>query len=185
MDHVGNLGVLRKDMPIVALPESMAILKGMQDTGNTSLDTSITYIALRKPDDEGLYLAAADGNYLGKDFYCTEPPSDGLLSLLSSRPGQDAPRVKKKLEPGQCKHYSEIDLPFEVTAYPVDHSIYGAMAYLLQGDMTVAYIGDFRMHGKQRDKTRKFVKAAKDASLTLDIRRMKHIAIARMGKNLQ
>jgi ribonuclease J len=168
MDHAGNLGVLRRDIPIVASPESIAILKGMQDTGNTSLDTSITYIALRKPDDdEGLFLAAADGNYLGKDFYCTEQPSNGLLSLLSSRPGQDAPKVRKKLEPGHCKHYSELDLPFEVTAYPVDHSIYGPMAYILQGEMTIAYTGDFRLHGKQGDKTRKFVQAAKDASVLI------------------
>jgi ribonuclease J len=130
----GNLGVLRKDIPIVASPESMAILKGMPDSSNTSLDTSTTYIALRKPDgDEGLYLAAANGNYLGKDFYCTEPPSDGLLSFLSNRPGQDAPRARKKLEPGQCTHYKNLDLPFEVTAYPVDHSIFGAVAYILQG----------------------------------------------------
>jgi ribonuclease J len=168
MDHAGNLGVLRKDIPIVASPESMAILKGMHDSSNTSLDTSTTYVALRKPDDaEGLYLAAADGNYLGKDFYCTEQPSDGLLSFLSSRPGQDAPKTRKKLEPGQCEHYKELDLPFEVTAYPVDHSIFGAVAYILQGETTVAYTGDFRLHGKQGDKTRKFVQAAKDASVLI------------------
>jgi ribonuclease J len=44
MDHAGNLGVLRKDMPIVASPQSIVILKGMQDTTNSSLDTDTTYI---------------------------------------------------------------------------------------------------------------------------------------------
>ena len=51
MDHAGNLGVLKKDIPIVASPESIAILKGMQDTGSTSLDTSSTYIASESPID--------------------------------------------------------------------------------------------------------------------------------------
>ena len=33
MDHCGNIGMLRKDIPIVASRESIAIMKGMQDTG--------------------------------------------------------------------------------------------------------------------------------------------------------
>ena len=49
-------------------------------------------------------------------------------------------------------------------AYEVDHSIYGAVGYVLKGDTTVAYTGDFRLHGRRQEKTRAFVRAAKDAS---------------------
>ncbi|MDD1751471.1 MAG: hypothetical protein LUQ38_00070 [Methanotrichaceae archaeon] len=69
----------------------MVIIKGKQDTTNSSLDTDTTYISLRKPDDKpGLYLGSAGGNYLGKDLCCTEPHADELLSFLSSRLGQNA-----------------------------------------------------------------------------------------------
>ena len=36
MDHGGNIGMLRKDIPIVASPESIGIMKGLQDTGLSS-----------------------------------------------------------------------------------------------------------------------------------------------------
>jgi ribonuclease J len=58
-------------------------------------------------------------------------------------------------------------LPFETSAYPVDHSILGATAYILRGETTVAYTGDFRLHGKNGDLTREFVKQAKDASILI------------------
>ncbi|MCJ7445334.1 MAG: MBL fold metallo-hydrolase [Methanotrichaceae archaeon] len=169
MDHCGNLGVLRKDIPIVASPESIVIMKGMQDTGTTSIESDTTYLSMRQPgDDLGLYLESiASMNYLGKDLYCTEMPSEGLLSFLSTRPGQDAPKARKKLEPSSCAHYTEMDLPFEVSAHPVDHSILGATAYILRGDTTIAYTGDFRLHGKNGESTRKFVNQAKDASILI------------------
>lgn len=33
MGHCGNIGMLREDIPIVASPESIVIMKGMQDSG--------------------------------------------------------------------------------------------------------------------------------------------------------
>jgi ribonuclease J len=32
MDHCGNIGTLRKEIPIIASPETIVIMKGMQDT---------------------------------------------------------------------------------------------------------------------------------------------------------
>jgi hypothetical protein len=43
MDHCGNIGMLRKDIPIVASPESIAIMKGLQDTGVSSLESDSSY----------------------------------------------------------------------------------------------------------------------------------------------
>ncbi|MCJ7445999.1 MAG: MBL fold metallo-hydrolase [Methanotrichaceae archaeon] len=169
MDHAGNLGVLRKEIPIIASPESIVIMKGMQDTGTSSIESDTTYFSMRQPGDIlGLYLeSVALKNYIGKDLYCTEPLTDGLLSFLSSRPGQDSPKARKKLEPGKCADYKDATLPFEVSAHPVDHSLLGATAYLLRGDTTIAYTGDFRLHGKNGESTRKFVNQAKDASVLI------------------
>ncbi len=55
-------------------------------------------------------------------------------------------------------------LPFEIEGFEVDHSIYGATAYLLYGDTAIAYTGDIRLHGKKGDETRKFIKEARNAS---------------------
>src|SRR5512137_650008 len=57
MDHCGNIGTLRKDIPIVASPETIVIMKGMQDTVNASIEGDTTYFSPRRPaDDLGLYL---------------------------------------------------------------------------------------------------------------------------------
>ena len=168
MDHCGNIGMLRKDIPIVASPGTIAIMKGMQDTASTSLEGDTTYFSPRQPSDElGLYLSSvATMNYQGRDFCCTEKPSEGLTNFLSRKPGQDGKRAKK-LEPGTCNFYDNAAFPFEISAHPVDHSIFGATAYILRGDTTVAYTGDFRLHGKNGESTRDFVKKAKDSSVLI------------------
>ena len=141
MDHCGNIGTLRKEIPIIASPETIVIMKGMQDTVNASIEGDTAYISPRKPaNDLGLYLeSVASMNYLGRDFYCTKEPSEELTTFMSRRPGQDAPRARKKLEPGQCSYYDNAGFPFEISAHLVDHSIFGATAYILKGNTTVAY----------------------------------------------
>jgi ribonuclease J len=168
MDHCGNIGMLRKDIPIVASPESIVIMKGMQDTASTSLEGDTTYFSPRQPSDElGLYLSSVAGmNYQGRDFCCTEEPSEALACFLSRRPGQDGKRAKK-LDPGKCCGFDNAAFPFEISAHPVDHSIFGATAYILRGETTVAYTGDFRLHGKQEQSTREFIKHAREASVLI------------------
>jgi ribonuclease J len=63
--------------------------------------------------------------------------------------------------------YDDAAFPFEISAHPVDHSIFGATAYILRGEMTIAYTCDFRLHGKNGDATREFVSKAKDASVLI------------------
>lgn len=168
LDHCGNIGMLRKDIPVVASPESIAIMKGMQDTGVTSLETDTAYFSPRQPtDDLGLYLSSIAGmSYQGRDFCCTEEPSQALTGFLSRKPGQDGKRAKK-LEPGKCCCFDNAAFPFEISAHPVDHSILGAVAYILRGETTVAYTGDFRLHGKKEAATREFVRQARDASVLI------------------
>ena len=168
LDHCGNIGMLRKDIPLVASPESMVIMKGMQDTGVSSLETDTAYFSPRQPKNgQGLYLSSvADMAYQGRDFCCTKEPSQALTSFLSRKPGQEGKRAKK-LEPGKCCCFDNAAFPFEITAHPVDHSIFGASAYILRGETTVAYTGDFRLHGKKEEATREFVRRAKDASVLI------------------
>ena len=168
MGHCGNIGMLRKEIPIVASKESIVIMKGVQDTGTSSLETDLAYFSPRQQaDDLGLYLSSIAGmSYQGRDFCCTEEPSEALISFLSRKPGQDGKRAKK-LEPGTCSFYDNAAFPFEVSAHPVAHSIFGSTAYILRGETTIAYTGDFRMHDGNGDATPTFINKAKDASVLI------------------
>jgi len=170
LDHCGNIGMLRMDIPVVASPESIVIMKGMQDAGVTSLESDTAYLSPRRPTDEmGLLLGSvASMNYQGRDFCCTEEPCEALTTFLSRKPGQNGRRAKK-LEPGNCCCFDNaaLEVPFDISAHPVDHSIFGAVAYILRGDTTVAYTGDFRLHGKNEQSTREFIRQAKDASVLI------------------
>jgi ribonuclease J len=170
LDHCGNLGLLRGEMPIVASQTSVAILKALRDTAPSSMGSEVTYYSEKKPVEgcEGLVLESDySSNYVSRDFYCVTEPSDGLKNFVSGRPGEKS--AKKKVEPGKLCHMDELDLPFEVSAFPVDHSLYGAVGYILKAKAgpTIAYTGDFRLHGINAEMTRKFIANAKEASVLI------------------
>jgi len=55
---------------------------------------------------------------------------------------------------------------FRVTAHPVDHSVYGAMAFLVEADgQRLLYTGDLRFHGRKPGMARQLVKIATQAPL--------------------
>jgi ribonuclease J len=165
LDHSGNIGLLKKSIPIIASPISLAIMKGMQDAGISNLDNEITYMSPRIPAGDGLILSSdRKSSHEGRNFFCTSTPGSGLLELLAHRPGEGGKGAKQYV-PGSCLPLTNADLPFKVSACEVDHSIFGSVGYLLEGDTTLAYTGDFRLHGKLGDKTRDFVHRAKDASV--------------------
>ena len=165
VDHFGNIGMLDEKIPIVASPVSLAIMKGMQDTSPTIGSDTVYFSKKEANDENGLLLKSGKDSYQGRDFYCTAKPSEAMCSFLSMRPSGE--KARKALVPGILSSYDNLNLPFKVRAYEVDHSIYGACAYLLTGQETIAYTGDFRLHGKHGDKTRKFMNAAKDASVLI------------------
>jgi ribonuclease J len=143
--------LLREDIPIVASPESIIIMKGRQDIGISSHEKDTAYFSPRQPtDDLGLYLSSiASASYQGRDFCCTEEPSEALTAFISRKPGQDGRRAKK-LDPGNCCSYDNAAFPFEISAYPVAPRSSWPPPTILRGDTTVAYTGDFRLHGKKR-----------------------------------
>lgn len=56
--------------------------------------------------------------------------------------------------------------PLKITAYPVDHSVYDAMAFLVEGDgQRLLYTGDLRFHGRKPGMMQQLIKASKRAPL--------------------
>jgi ribonuclease J len=75
------------------------------------------------------------------------------------------PRARqRKLHPG----VPQLIGGFKVTAHPVDHSVYGAAAFLIEAaGRRVLYSGDLRLHGRKPGMARSLVEAAAVAPLDL------------------
>jgi ribonuclease J len=165
MDHCGEIGVLNEAIPLVASPTSIAIIKGMQDTAGSSYGRDTVYFTKKELMDNGLQFTTGGDYRCCRNFYATTPPPDDLKEFMATKPGEKT--AKKKLKAGILASHKDLNLPFDVTAYDVDHSIFGASAYLLKGETTLAYSGDLRLHGNLGNETKKFVSAAKEASVLI------------------
>lgn len=161
LDHCGNAGYLHESIPIVASSITLAVLKAMRDSGKHGIGCELPYHSpkISCEDRRILKSQSKSSPYKGRDCVCIDEVSEELREFLYHKPG------RKKLEIGNICHISEFESQFDVKAYEVDHSIYGAVAYVLEGDFAIAYTGDFRLHGKSADKTRRFVKEAKNARI--------------------
>jgi ribonuclease J len=75
----------------------------------------------------------------------------------------EVPRGRRRtLEPGVPVTIRD----FRVTAYPVDHSVYDAMAFLIEADgQRLLYTGDLRFHGRKPGMAGQLAKIAKAAPL--------------------
>ena len=113
-----------------------------------------------KKEDERILLTSnkREGRFLRK-FIPTERIHNNILEFMGTIPGRNNETMASmdELE----------NLPWEIKGYPVDHSIYGSTGYIIGEDMTIAYTGDFRLHGEQGYLTEEFAKRAKDASLLI------------------
>ena len=153
LDHTGSLGYLRSDLPVVASAATAAIAKAMQDTGQAGVDGEVAYCRPRTS-KEGMVKADSKGAYRRRPFWLLE----GGLPTFSGR----SPAKTKALEgPPWRVDTSSLPLnPFGVTAYPVDHSIPGALAFALDTpEGLVVYTGDLRRHGRWGDRTEAFLRA--------------------------
>ncbi len=82
-------------------------------------------------------------------------------SLFARQP--DVPRLRRRtLAPGNPVTVGG----FRVTAYPVDHSVFDAMAFLVEADgQRLLYTGDLRFHGRKPGMARQLAKIAKAVPL--------------------
>jgi len=169
LDHVGNITLLDENIPIIGSPTTIAILKALNDTskGGNHFGIELPYYKIRRVKDSEGYIIEADrkANYHSRKVVLVEN-AQSLRKFHFYRPGQESPKAKKII-PNEVKTLDEEDLGFEVKAFNVDHSIYEATAYIIEGDVSLAYTGDFRLHGKKGDETRKFIKAAKSSSILI------------------
>jgi ribonuclease J len=167
LDHMGNIGLLDRTIPVVTTPMTAAIIKGMQDCGS-KMESETAYISTRCSMEEDCRVIKAENTkkvpFLGRDFYLTAPchagmPDEGLGPLT---PFWCFHPSTRKLEAGKISPTSALsDLEFR--AFEVDHSMYGASAFAVNSDAGwIVYSGDLRLHGAFREKTTRFVDNARE-----------------------
>ena len=166
MDHFGNIGLLDTKLPIIASPSTIMLLKAILDTTSAKIGSSVAYYREKTPDkyDKRILKTnrAKNSKDLGRDFVCTKEISDAFKEFLST-----SVKRGREIEEGNLSILSEYSSNFNIKPYDVDHSLYGATAYIIECDTPIAYTGDFRMHGKKADKSRKFIEHAKNVSVLI------------------
>lgn len=132
MDHIGEIHFVRDDIPILASRSSFAIMKALEEVG---------------PGDEYLNVTPA---------FRVGPGKSGRLKRLTADDVAAVPRPKVE--------YGATDASVgnvKVRGVAEDHSLPGASGILIEaGTARIAYTGDFRFHGRHREKSWSFIDSA-------------------------
>ncbi|MBI3954338.1 MAG: MBL fold metallo-hydrolase [Chloroflexi bacterium] len=155
LDHSGYVGLLDARVPVVAHPLTATIAKAMQDTsGGSDFEREVAFHsekvqlvdkATGAPRD---YLTSERGGpYVLRHFLLTEPaPGTAWQEFW-----QAAKTRKKGIQGGLPQPLAGPVGGLPVEALPVDHSILGAVAFVVETSVgPVAYTGDLRFHGGGR-----------------------------------
>ncbi|MCX7741000.1 MAG: MBL fold metallo-hydrolase [Meiothermus sp.] len=162
LDHTGAVAYLRENLPVVSTASTAAILKAMQDTAQVGLEAEAAYLTPRRPNGQGLLEAQPRGPYQRRPYHLLGGELKEIASL--------SPSKSKPLEGHPWQAATEpLSLgPFRVWAYPVDHSVPGAAAFVLETPAgRVVYTGDLRFHGQQGRQTKALVETLEKHETTL------------------
>ncbi len=159
MDHVGMVGTLREDLPLIGSAISAAIMKSMQDTGKADSWSEMAYVIPKvqsTTDRRALCSAGTSVDAVARPFFTTGRLTKDLSMLWNSPPN---PSTKARgLEPaivqGNLGHVGNLSF----AAHSVDHSIPGCLGFVIDSsEGPVVYSGDLRLHGHGGASTLDFV----------------------------
>ena len=170
MDHFGNIGLLDTEFPIIASPQTFALIKGIIDTGRLSMSLEVAFYSKKTKGKSNKTIKSVYGTYETRSMVCTEPFASDFESFMSTDIKSAADKTTGNIKALNCKGICDLTnnpTQFDIKCFDVDHSIFGATGYILSGDSSIAYTGDFRLHGKKADMSRKFIHYAKDASVLI------------------
>jgi ribonuclease J len=164
LDHCGGLGFVDPDIPVVCTPMTLALLRAWQDYGGKGgeLPNEVTYLGRRIAKEEKVGGARArSGQLLEMDrapkqtrrFATLGESPSALQEILRTSPyGERTEFIHHDPTPAP-DHWDDVALRWN----GVDHSVYGAVGFLLEGDGgCVGYTGDIRFHGERGRETERF-----------------------------
>jgi len=138
VDHCAYIPYLRPDIPIYCSEESKLIMQNFDETGSDQYLTQ-------------------------KEKFQVHQGKDGKVMRTSG----DAAKVPRRIETFESGREFSID-SISVNPMPVDHSIPGVHAFILQThDGIIGNTADLRFHGRQSEDTEKFVQKCAESDLDL------------------
>jgi ribonuclease J len=165
VDHSGDIGFLRREIPVATSAMTAVIVKASQDSSRSELGREPAYLSERNLTDRrgAKVLRRAGNTSYGRDFFILDSePSDDMAEFWGFLPTYEMATNKAragKLEPGSLTKGLE---SISCSMLPVDHSIKGAGAFIVDTpNGKVVYTGDIRAHGKTEGDTRDFIERAR------------------------
>ena len=150
LDHAGAVGFLRPEIPLVMTPMTLALLRSWQETGKGGLESEVTYLTHREVKDPRRLESSKQRET--RTFWTLGEGSAPLVERLRESPYAPGGKVSfgsRDPRPAPLRLG-----PIGLDARPVDHSVYGGVAYILDLDGSrVAYSGDLRFHGEHGNDT--------------------------------
>lgn len=159
VDHSGNLGFLRCEIPVYTGLMTAVIGKGYQDCYPSSLDKELCYISPKEPGEEGVLKAARAPRLMRQHLICQDDPqiNKAIGELGEFWGGVPGTRTDIKSLPLKQVDPASLGLRF----HRVDHSIPGSSAFAIETPIGwVVYTGDLRLHGHSGYRTKKFAEEA-------------------------
>src|SRR5659263_14489 len=90
MDHVGNVGLLDVNIPIVSSQMTVAILKGMMDLGHPQMGSEVAYAVPRKASEDDARIIETEhykkAPYIGREFLMVGDCINDLKERWCSNP---------------------------------------------------------------------------------------------------
>jgi len=157
LDHSGHISFLHSDIPVVCSPSTAFLAKAIQDSSRGDFEKEVCYVIPRE-EQEHLLVARDWRKYvsLQRQFCFSDTTPLSLQAQTFWRQSIGARKVDSK----QPKAVNQIG-NLRLRCFPVDHSIYGAMAFAIETSKGwIVYTGDLRLHGKTGYKTREFANEA-------------------------
>ncbi len=166
LDHAGGIAFLDPRIPIVASPTSVALLRSWQEGGRTGPSAEVSYAGRYRPTDGAsgpgdsaagrLLISDRSSPRVGRTFWTLGDAPAPLAEQLATSPYGDRTEFEAPAPSPAPGRIGDIG----VRAYEVDHSVYGARAFVLDVDgASVAYTGDIRFHGERAAATEAFLRA--------------------------
>jgi ribonuclease J len=151
LDHNGDISYLDETIPVVSTRSGAAIARAMQVTGAASLEREMVYASPRV--DKGGILSSGEEHCLRPFQFLEGPLAGEALDFWTEAGGS----CRKGMKAAAAEEFPGSVAGRTVRAWPVDHSIPGAVGYAVETSSGwVGYTGDIRFHGRRGATTRAF-----------------------------
>ena len=159
LDHSGDLDCVQPEIPVFSSRMTAFVAKAMQDSGKPGA-SGVVYANPHTVRENGLLEADQSRGYVWRQWGFLDGEPTGEAS--ASDPFANAWsfwvwRPAKQAQPAPEAETHGDPAPLKLGWWPLDHSLFGAAGFVLETEAgLVAYTGDLRFHGQNRDLSYRF-----------------------------